>query len=64
MVGAFAVILGLYVVLWGKAKDLEELRQQDHDDQRQSLDIKVDECSETSCTRSINYLEEPLLLEK
>lgn len=24
LVGAVAVIIGLYVVLWGKAKDLEE----------------------------------------
>ncbi|XP_062079748.1 WAT1-related protein At4g30420-like [Humulus lupulus] len=41
LVGAFAVILGLYVVLWGKAKDLDETKQ--YGDQRQSckLDLEV-----------------------
>ncbi|XWS73163.1 hypothetical protein CRYUN_Cryun02cG0102100 [Craigia yunnanensis] len=28
LVGAFAVIIGLYIVLWGKAKDLEEIKQE------------------------------------
>ncbi|GMY35503.1 WAT1-related protein At4g30420-like isoform X1 [Fagus crenata] len=28
LLGAFAVIIGLYVVLWGKAKDLEEIKQE------------------------------------
>ncbi|OMO59512.1 hypothetical protein COLO4_34189 [Corchorus olitorius] len=28
LVGAFAVIIGLYVFLWGKAKELEEMKQE------------------------------------
>lgn len=27
MVGAFGIIVGLYLVLWGKAKDMEELKE-------------------------------------
>ncbi|KAL5537555.1 hypothetical protein UlMin_042916 [Ulmus minor] len=56
LVGAFAVIIGLYVVLWGKAEDLEQINQNrssnlQHDDQGESLDKR-------SCTMD---LEEPLL---
>ncbi|KAM6579657.1 hypothetical protein CsatA_003431 [Cannabis sativa] len=51
MVGAFAVILGLYVVLWGKAKDLEDHDTiQYGDDHNQTQNCKLD-------------LEVPLLLE-
>ncbi|KAF4346530.1 hypothetical protein G4B88_016258 [Cannabis sativa] len=52
MVGAFAVILGLYVVLWGKAKDLEDHNDtiQYGDDHNQTQNCKLD-------------LEVPLLVE-
>ncbi|MFQ6648141.1 hypothetical protein Gotur_021583 [Gossypium turneri] len=47
LVGAFAVIVGLYIVLWGKAKDLEEIVQ-----------VIVDESSGKTYRTDI---EEPLL---
>ncbi|KAA3464084.1 WAT1-related protein isoform X1 [Gossypium australe] len=47
LVGAFAVIVGLYIVLWGKAKDVEEIEQ-----------VIVDESSDKTYRTDI---EEPLL---
>lgn len=44
------MIVGLYIVLWGKAKDLEEIVQ-----------VIVDESSDRTCRRDI---EEPLLSDK
>lgn len=48
LLGACGVILGLYIVLWGKAKDLEEIRKE-HSEKKSSCNID---------------LEEPLLSEK
>uniref|UniRef100_A0A5B7BP37 WAT1-related protein n=1 Tax=Davidia involucrata TaxID=16924 RepID=A0A5B7BP37_DAVIN len=42
LVGAVGVIIGLYVVLWGKAKDLEESQN----DQTRNVKILIDESSE------------------
>ncbi|PON48420.1 Plant-drug/metabolite exporter [Parasponia andersonii] len=62
LVGAFAVILGLYVVLWGKAEDLEEIIQ--YGDHGQSLDT-VNIVDESSYTISCKIdLKVPLLTEK
>ncbi|PON99266.1 Plant-drug/metabolite exporter [Trema orientale] len=62
LMGAFAVILGLYVVLWGKAEDLEEITQ--YGDQRQSLD-NVNIVDKSSYTTSCKIdLKVPLLTEK
>ncbi|KAJ0031612.1 hypothetical protein Pint_14282 [Pistacia integerrima] len=49
LLGACGVILGLYIVLWGKAKDFEEIRKEEHSEKKSSC--KID-------------LEEPLLSEK
>ncbi|KAJ4833128.1 hypothetical protein Tsubulata_006234 [Turnera subulata] len=63
LVGALAVIIGLYVVLWGKAKDLEDIKPEIH--QKQQLDqsavvqVTVDESFETKTSKL--DLEEPLL---
>lgn len=61
MVGAIGVILGLYAVLWGKAKDHfdeEELKLKlQRDDQAQAVKILRDD----SCKVD---LEEPLLCDK
>ncbi|PON48416.1 WAT1-related protein [Parasponia andersonii] len=55
LIGAFAVIIGLYVVLWGKGKDLREINQelvdppqQDHGDvdEKRLVDIMIDDSSE------------------
>lgn len=53
LVGAFGVISGLYIVLWGKAKDFDETKQELPQSQMQDDDIsnRVD-------------LEEPLLTDK
>ncbi|KAK1417139.1 hypothetical protein QVD17_26261 [Tagetes erecta] len=58
-VGALGIMIGLYVVLWGKAKDLEELKEQQqkkmltsHKDQINTVQILVDEAN----------MNEPLLV--
>lgn len=55
LVGAFGVILGLYVVLWGKAKDLEDTKQ-DKDIPNQQYQYNSEKS--TSCKSD---LEESLL---
>ncbi|XP_021989455.1 WAT1-related protein At4g30420 [Helianthus annuus] len=58
VVGAVGIVIGLYVVLWGKAKDLEEMKEQQEKkmmisqkDQTDVVRIMVDEAN----------MEEPLL---
>lgn len=53
LVGAFGVISGLYIVLWGKAKDFDETKQELPQSQMQDDEIsnRID-------------LEEPLLTDK
>ncbi|KAI3775332.1 hypothetical protein L1987_49904 [Smallanthus sonchifolius] len=61
-VGAFGIMIGLYVVLWGKAKDLEELKEQQlkkmmmipQKDQINVVQVLVDEAN----------MEEPLLIKQ
>ncbi|GMJ07200.1 Usually multiple acids move in and out Transporters 34 [Hibiscus trionum] len=65
LVGAFAVIVGLYFVLWGKAKDLEKMGEEMDpkllNDQTRSVQVIVDESSD-----KISHvdLQEPLLSHK
>lgn len=64
LVGAVAVIIGLYVVLWGKAKDLEESQTVSNpelqNNEAKNVRVLIDESSnKTSCTID---LKEPLLL--
>ena len=65
LVGAFGVIIGLYIVLWGKAKDLEEIKQEMDpkllNNQTKIIQVIKDESSEK--TYKID-LEEPLLSDK
>uniref|UniRef100_A0A6N2M1N9 WAT1-related protein n=1 Tax=Salix viminalis TaxID=40686 RepID=A0A6N2M1N9_SALVM len=63
LIGAAAVILGLYIVLWGKAKDLmkedEKVDPKLEIDRRQTVKITIEEC------RGVKPgLEEPLLSDK
>lgn len=63
LVGAVAVIIGLYVVLWGKAKDLEESQTVSNpelqNNEAKNVRVLIDESSnKTSCTID---LKEPLL---
>lgn len=63
LVGAVAVIIGLYVVLWGKAKDLEESQTVSNpelqNNEAKNVRVLIDESSnKTSC---IIDLKEPLL---
>ena len=66
LVGGIGVIFGLYVVLWGKAKDIEELKgstdQKLQKDQTRAVEILIDESSEK--INGENDLEEPLLSDK
>lgn len=60
VVGAFGVIIGLYVVLWGKAQDLRDVKMDKNPklqncDQSPTVDESLDK---TSCKID---LEEPLL---
>nr|XP_043623628.1 WAT1-related protein At4g30420-like [Erigeron canadensis] len=59
VIGAFGIIIGLYVVLWGKAKDVEELKEEQEktamisqDDEIKIVEVLVD---------GSNQLAEPLL---
>lgn len=66
--GALAVIVGLYVVLWGKAKDLEDIKQGTHQklpygDQRKPVVVMLDE-SNTKEISNQTDLEEPLVPDK
>lgn len=63
LVGAVAVIIGLYVVLWGKAKDLEESQTVSNpklqNNEAKNVRVLIDESfNKTSCTID---LKEPLL---
>ncbi|XP_059460156.1 WAT1-related protein At4g30420-like [Corylus avellana] len=66
LIGAIGVIAGLYVVLWGKAKDLVEIKGekklQNDEAMARNVNILMDDSSEkTSCEHD---LEEPLLTDK
>ncbi|KAE8657951.1 putative Auxin-induced protein 5NG4 [Hibiscus syriacus] len=61
LVGALAVIVGLYVVLWGKAKDLEEMDPKQLNDQTRVVQVIIDESSDK--TGQVD-LQEPLLSHK
>ncbi|PIA37038.1 hypothetical protein AQUCO_03100056v1 [Aquilegia coerulea] len=60
LAGAVAVVVGLYVVLWGKAKDLREMRRETYrcDDSTKIVEVSVDNTSE-DCQKI--DLEKPLL---
>ncbi|KAL8040942.1 hypothetical protein ABFX02_10G132800 [Erythranthe guttata] len=58
LVGALAVIIGLYIVLWGKAKDNEEKKEETSQLKKQS------EADQIILDNQIIDLEEPLLPEK
>ncbi|XP_076909788.1 WAT1-related protein At4g30420-like isoform X2 [Bidens hawaiensis] len=60
-VGAVGIVIGLYIVLWGKAKDLEELKEQQEknmmvsrNDQIDVVEVLVDEAN----------IKEPLLFKE
>ncbi|CAL5328416.1 unnamed protein product [Camellia sinensis] len=67
LIGGVGVILGLYVVLWGKAKDLQESKvERDpkfENDQTKIVQILVDESEERMSSIKID-LEEPFLSDK
>ncbi|GJU57839.1 nodulin MtN21 /EamA-like transporter family protein [Tanacetum coccineum] len=53
VIGAFGIIIGLYIVLWGKAKDVEQLKEEhekltmiSQNDQNRIVQIMVDGSSE------------------
>ena len=70
LLGAFSVIIGLYIVLWGKAKDLQEIKQYIKDipkleyDQRKIIQVFIDQSSEKISTSCRNDLEESFLSHK
>ncbi|KAK8683094.1 hypothetical protein V6N13_039162 [Hibiscus sabdariffa] len=65
MVGTFAVIVGLYVVLWGKAKDFEKMEHGMDpklvNDQPRIVQVIVDEPADRT---SEDDLQQPLLSDK
>ncbi|KAK6127012.1 hypothetical protein DH2020_039248 [Rehmannia glutinosa] len=59
MIGGLAVIIGLYIVLWGKAKDRQDIREE-------TSPMKKENDQTTLCTQVLDCkidLEEPLLPE-
>ena len=64
LIGAIGVIIGLYAVLWGKAKNIVEINENTkiQTDEAGNVNIlKVDSSDNTSCRID---LEEPLLADK
>ncbi|PON73075.1 Plant-drug/metabolite exporter [Trema orientale] len=70
LLGAFTVIIGLYIVLWGKAKDLEDIKSDIQDDpelqfdQRKIVKVLTDQSPEKVNTSCRNDLEESFLPDK
>ncbi|XP_057967104.1 WAT1-related protein At4g30420-like isoform X2 [Malania oleifera] len=66
LAGAFAVIIGLYVVLWGKARDLDEIKGQKdpklRNDQSGMVKVSMDEYLDKINCKS--DLEQPFLSDK
>jgi hypothetical protein len=66
LLGAVGVIIGLYVVLWGKAKDLEMIKQEAvpelQHDRAKIVQVLIHESSEKSSSKV--DMEEPLLSRK
>ncbi|OAY32062.1 WAT1-related protein At4g28040 [Manihot esculenta] len=64
LIGALAVIIGLYVVLWGKAIDFEERKTEMHEklqeDESRTVEVIVDESLENK-NGKVDDLKEPLL---
>ncbi|KAI3909584.1 hypothetical protein MKW98_014001 [Papaver atlanticum] len=71
--GAFAVVAGLYIVLWGKAKDFKKIQTttdssknaaaDDDDDSKKVLKVVIQESFDEEITCKID-LQEPLLQSK
>jgi hypothetical protein len=66
LLGAVGVIIGLYVVLWGKAKDLEMIKHEAvpelQHDRAKIVRVLIHESSENSGSKV--DVEEPLLSRK
>ncbi|GLT49621.1 hypothetical protein SLA2020_231670 [Shorea laevis] len=66
LLGAIGVIIGLYIVLWGKAEEVAEVKEEIdpnlNNDQTSVVKIKMDEALDK--TSSIHDLDEPLLSDK
>ncbi|GLU10330.1 hypothetical protein SLE2022_271450 [Rubroshorea leprosula] len=66
LLGAIGVIIGLYIVLWGKAEEVAEVKEEIDpnldNDQTSVVKIKMDEALDK--TSSIHDLDEPLLSDK
>lgn len=66
LLGAIGVIIGLYIVLWGKAEEVAEVKEEIDpnldNDQTSVVTIKMDEALDK--TSSIHDLDEPLLSDK
>ncbi|OAY32066.1 WAT1-related protein At4g28040 [Manihot esculenta] len=64
LIGALAVIIGLYVVLWGKAKDFKELKMEMHkklrEDESRTVEVIIDKSLEKKNCKA-DDLKEPLL---
>lgn len=58
MIGAFGIIIGLYVVLWGKAKDVEELKEEQ---EKKRMISQKDEIKIVQILVDGSNLAEPLL---
>lgn len=58
VIGAAAIVIGLYVVLWGKAKDLEELKEEQ---QKKAMISKNNQIKVVQVLVDKSSIEEPLL---
>ncbi|KAF5725907.1 putative Nodulin MtN21 /EamA-like transporter family protein [Tripterygium wilfordii] len=62
LVGAIAVITGLYVVLWGRAEDIKVIKQEEADPEIQNdqRSTRQDPSCEPSQRNAVKDLKEPL----
>lgn len=62
LMGALTVIIGLYMVLWGKAKDHEQIKEEETSQMKQQIDTTS--CGDDNIISCRIDLEQPLLSEK
>ena len=64
LIGGVSVIIGLYAVLWGKAKDLVEIKENANFQTDEASTVKTSEVDTSEKTSWKIDLEKPLLTDK
>lgn len=64
LIGGVGVIIGLYAVLWGKAKDLVEIKENANFQTDEASTVKTSDVDNSEKTSWKIDLEKPLLTDK